>query len=338
MALNVRPPSPRSVSDWERRKGAVQATLWRLLGDLPPRDTPTPRITSSERDGYRFEKLAFDNGAGATVYGYLLVPPGRVEPGPAILYLHHYGGGFRRGKEELFHPEPLPLPPGPALVAAGCTVLAIDAYAHGQRQQQGPAGERESGAETELALFKQFLWQGRTLWGMMVRDDALALDYLLTRPEVDPRRVGVVGANMGATRARWLAALDDRLAVTVTIACLTHYQSLIRRGALNGHNIYYYLPNVLREGIDMEAVVGLIAPRPLLTLTGDQDEISLVEGVHLINGFVREVYDLYGAADLFKGVVYEGIGHAYTPQMWEDMLAWFDTHLAGQQQRNDGVR
>jgi dienelactone hydrolase len=58
-------------------------------------------------------------------------------------------------------------------------------------------------------LFKQFLWEGATLWGMMVRDDILALNYLLSRPEVDPAQVGTTGMSMGATRAWWLAALDD---------------------------------------------------------------------------------------------------------------------------------
>ena len=64
----------------------------------------------------------------------------------------------------------------------------------------------------------EFLWQGRTLWGMMLRDEQCLLDYLATRPEVDMTRVGATGMSMGCTRAWWLAAIDDRIRVVVGVA------------------------------------------------------------------------------------------------------------------------
>jgi dienelactone hydrolase len=284
-------------------------------------------VAHTEHDGHILEKLEFDNGAGATVYGYLLLPAGRAQPGPAILYQHYHGGKYELGKDEIFAPWSPQVPAAKVLVDAGYVVLAIDAYAFGERQHQGPAGQRESGAATESSLFKQFLWEGATLWGMMVRDDILALNYLLSRPEVDPAQVGTTGMSMGATRAWWLAALDERIKATVAVACLTRYQDLIARGDLWYHSIYYFVPAILRESIDMEAVVGLIAPRPLLTLTGDEDVGSPVDGVRLINAWVRDVYELYGAADSFEGRVYAEVGHEYTPAMWAEMLAWFQRHL-----------
>ncbi len=88
---------------------------------------------------------------------------------------------------------------GPELVRAGYVVLCVDAYCFGERRWQGPAGKKEEGGQTESALSKTFLWQGRTLWGMMVRDDQLALGYLVTRPEVDPTRIAAMGLSMGST-------------------------------------------------------------------------------------------------------------------------------------------
>ena len=284
-------------------------------------------IDTKDCGAYTLEKFTFDNGAGHTVYGYFVLPAGRTEPGPAILYNHYHGGEYDNGKEEILKNWPTDIPPAEAFAKAGYAVLAIDAFAFGERQNQGPAGERESGSRTESALFKTFIWQGKTMWGMMVRDDLLALNYLLSRPEVDPERVGATGMSMGSTRTWWLAALDERVKAAVCVCCLTRYQDLIRLGNVNSHGIYYYIPNLLQEGIDMETVVGLIAPRPLLTLTGDQDAGSPLDGVNKINQFVAGLYELYGVPQQFKGNVYQGVGHTYTKEMWDETFNWFETYL-----------
>ena len=132
--------------------------------------------------------------------------------------------------------------------------------------------------------------------------------------------------SMGSTRTWWLAALDERVAAAVCVACLTRYQSLIRHRALRKHGVYYFVPSMLRY-FDTEAVVSLIAPRPLLTLTGGRDAGSPRDGVDYINRFCRAVYRLHGRPGCFAAKVYPRLGHAYTRTMWRRMLAWFDTHL-----------
>jgi dienelactone hydrolase len=326
-------PRPASVSDWERQKPELRKKLWRLLGDLPPLGTPKVTVQKRElRDGYTREHLTFQNGAGDTVYGYLLVPAGAQGRGPAILYHHYHGGQYGQGKEELFLPAFAPmgnktLVTGPELARAGYVVFAIDAYCFGERRWQGPAGKKEEGGQTEWALSKTFLWQGRTLWGMMVRDDQLALNYLVTRPEVDPARIAAMGLSMGSTRTWWLAALDDRIRVAVSVSCLTRYQDLIGDGEVNNHGIYYFVPGLLHEKIDMESVVGLIAPRAHLTLTGEKDTGSPASGVRTINGFQEHLYRLYGKEENFRGILYPGVGHEYTPAMWDETLRWLKKHL-----------
>ncbi len=181
-------PPPESAQAWEHRKSELRATLWRLLGDLPPRFTPRVTVDRRQaRNGYTLEHFTFQNGVGDTVYGYCLVPDGPPARRPAILYQHYHGGQYRQGKEEVLiqafkERSNNPMIPGEELVRAGYVVLCIDAYCFGERRFQGPAGNREEGAATELSLFKTFLWEGRSLWGMMVRDDLLALNYLLARP------------------------------------------------------------------------------------------------------------------------------------------------------------
>ncbi|MHC4330417.1 MAG: alpha/beta hydrolase family protein [Planctomycetota bacterium] len=323
-------PRPATAEEWEKRKGELRKTLRRLLGDLPPLFTPEVIIHKREaKDGYTLERFTFDNGVGDTVYGYTLIPANHKGRGPAILYNHYHGGKYKQGKEEVLTKafSQLDFATGEALVRKGYVVQAIDAYAFGERRFQGPAGKKEEGGRTESSLFKTFLWEGRTLWGMMVRDDLLALNLLASRPDVDPNRIAAMGMSMGSTRTWWAAALDERIKVAVSVACLTRYQNLIAHGSVRNHGIYYYVPDMLKERIDTESVIGLIAPRPHLTLTGDQDEGSPADGVQIINAFQKDLYKCYGKSRNFRGILYDGVGHTYTPQMWEETLRWLEKHL-----------
>jgi len=323
-------PVPKSMQSWNKRRPSIRNKLWRLLGDLP--ELFTPKVTVHKKaliDGFRLERFTFDNGVGHTVYGYMLVPSRRKGRRPAILYHHYHGGKYKQGKEEVVtrvFPK-LDFTTGMVLAREGYVVLCIDAYAFGERRFQGPAGEKEEGRKTETSLFKMFLWQGRTLWGMMVCDDLLALNYLVSRREVDSERIAAMGMSMGSTRTWWAAALDERIKVAVSVACLTRYQNLIAHGRLWEHGIYYYVPNMLKEKLDTESVVALIAPRPLLTLTGDRDGGSPADGVRIINSFQENIYRLYGKSENFRGMIYKSLGHHYTPEMWQETLKWLKEHL-----------
>lgn len=320
--------APASLAAWESRRREIRADLWRLLGRLPPRpDRPTVATLSREdRDGYVVEKFQFDNGAGAIVPGYLLLPAGRAGRGPAILYCHWHGGDYDVGKEELFQAAHTPEAPGPALAKRGYVVLGIDAACFGERSGHGPGGAAEKNQRAEETAAKFNLWVGRTFWGMLLRDDLLALDYLAARPEVDPHRIGVTGISLGSTRTWWLLALDERLRTGVAVACLTRYRDLIAREALAEHSIGYFVPQVLNH-FDTEAIVALIAPRPVLFQTGDRDGGSPVDGIRAIEAAVRPVYRLYGKEDEFQNLVYPGLGHVYTPAMWARTLEWMERHL-----------
>ena len=226
----------------------------------------------------------------------------------------------------MFQAKHTPEAPGPALVRRGYVVLAIDACCFGERNGQGPDGPGEKDYDSEETASKFDLWVGRTFWGMLLRDDIMALDYLASRPEVDSERIGVTGISMGATRTWWLMALDDRLKAGVAVACITRYQNLILHGSLRGHDIGYFVPGMLAH-FDSEAVVALIAPRPFMLQTGNEDSASPVDGIRAVEAAVRPAYQLYGKESEFQNIVYPGLGHVYTPAMWANTLAWLDGHL-----------
>ena len=326
LAKPFAPPASRTA--WERQRKEIRSQLWSLLGQLParPRTPNVQTLSRDDRGDFWLEKFQFDNGAGDTVPGYLLLPKKTSGKIPGILYCHWHGGQYDIGKEELFQTNALPTPAGAALVRRGYAVLAIDACCFGERNGKGPGGARERGGAGEMTASKFNLWVGRSLWGMMVRDDLLALDYLCSRPKVDARRIGVTGISMGATRTWWIMALDERPRTGVAVGCLTRYQNLILNEGLKYHGIYYFVPGLL-EHFDTEAVISLAAPRPMLFQTGDQDFGSPVDGIREIEATARKVYQLYGAGRRLENIIYPGLGHVYTPQMWDRTLAWLDAEL-----------
>lgn len=321
-------PLPSTPSEWARRRRATQRTLWQLLGDLPPRPRRVRARTlarSTERD-YRREDLLLDDGAGERIPAAIVLPREATPPYRAILYHHSHWGDYAVGLEELFEPWPVQTTPAAALARRGYAVLAIDAPGFGARRGRGPGGPQERDRAEETSRSKLALWRGTSLWATIVREDLIALDYLTQRPDVDARRIGATGMSMGSTRTWWLAALDERVAAAACVACLTRYQELIRSRALARHGLYYFVPGFLRH-FDTEAVVSLIAPRPLLTLTGGRDPGSPLAGVRRLNRFCARVYALLGQRARFRGVVQPRLGHVYTPAMWGQVVAWFDAHL-----------
>lgn len=333
-------PVPATKAEWEKSRPGVKEKVVASLGDLPLRPAkPKAHLVSAEiRPGFKLERLRIDNGVDGVMSALLLVPEkldkpaplppagavGEASRAPAILWLH----SSSYDHHQLLQPnsnggeEPL----GVTLVKRGYVVFAPDAAWYGDRAGQGPAGSRELTREQQDSLHKYHLWFGRTLWGMFVRDDQVALDYLCSRSEVDPKRIGATGMSMGSTRAWWLAAADDRIACTVGVACMTRYENLLHHGQLRQHGSYYFVNGLLKH-FDTEAVFALSAPRPLLMLTGDLDAGSPADGIKVIGEKVAGVYKAAGAAEKFRNVLYPGVGHTYTPEMRKEMLAWFDRWL-----------
>jgi dienelactone hydrolase/lysophospholipase L1-like esterase len=320
---------PQDSAAWNERRPVGLRAVLDSLGDLPPRPArPRARVISRElRRGYVLERVAIENGVDGEVSALLLVPSPRKGPVPAILWLH----SSTPDKTQLIIPgtngdaESL----GETFTRAGYAVLAPDAYWHGDRIGTGPAGSAETGRAEQESLFKLDLWFGRTLWGMFVRDDQVALDYLCNRPEVDTSRIGATGMSMGSTRAWWLAAVDERVAAVVAVACLTRYQNLIAHGELRAHGVYYFVNGLLKH-FDTEGVLALIAPRPFLALTGELDAGSPADGVRALERAVGGTYQALGAGDRFRSVLYPEVGHVYTPEMRAEMLAWFERWLRPQ--------
>jgi lysophospholipase L1-like esterase/dienelactone hydrolase len=319
-------PVPKSADEWAKRRDEVKAKVVASLGDMPERPkTPKVKLISAEqRAGFRLEKLRLDNGLDGEMSAMLLIPDGLKAKAPTVLWLH----SSSYDHTQLLMPntnggdEPL----GETFVKRGWVVFAPDAAWYGDRAGAGPSGSKETTSNQQTSQHKLHLWFGRTLWGMFVRDDQVALDYLCSRPEVNVKRIGATGISMGSTRSWWLAAADDRISCVVGVACLTRYENLIRHGQLRQHGVYYFVNGLLKH-FDTEAVVSLIAPRPVLFLTGELDAGSPADGIRVIEAKAGGVYSSAGAKEKFRSVRYPDVGHTYTAEMRTEMLAWFEKWL-----------
>ena len=304
-------------------EGAQRGNLYDLLGKLPPRNRKVGAklVSTEDRGAYMLEKLVLDLNGEELAPAYFAKPKGQstdgvIEKRPAVLFNHSHGGGYTIGKTEFIEGrEYMGKPPyAEFLTSLGYNALCFDAWIFGERS-----------GRAELDFFKEKLWQGRVVWGMMVYDALKAVDYLHTRDDVDTARLATVGMSMGSSTAQWVGALDPRLKVVVDICCLTDWHTLVEVGGLKGHGIYYYVPDLLNHFTTAQ-MNALIAPRAHLALAGNLDALTPLAGLEKIDRELQAVYAAAGHPERWKLLRYD-VGHQETPAMREQIRAWLVTNL-----------
>jgi len=299
-------------------KEARRKELYTLLGKLPDRNRPmtVKVISTDETDEMITEKLLLDINGFELAPAYFTKPKNSKGKVPVILFNHSHFGEYEVGKEEFVkgRKEMQKPPYALALARAGYAGLCIDGWAFGERR-----------GLSEIEVFKDMLWKGQVMWGMMVYDNLRALDYLDTRTDVDNKRIGTIGMSMGSTMSWWLAALDERIKVCIDICCLTDFQSLIEEKGLNRHGIYYYVPDLLNH-FTTSQINGLISPRPHFGLAGKLDPLTPQKGLEKINNDLKEIYKADGAAEAWQLKIYD-VGHLETAEMREDVMEFFKRWL-----------
>lgn len=313
--------SPDEAGDFAAKQERRRKELWGLLGDLPWDHKPSPPklVRTEKHDGYTLERWVLDLNGIEPVPALMLIPDHRQNPAPGLLFIHWHAGQYDLGKEQLLRGTEVQPAYAPVCVEKGLVTLAIDGWCFGERRHE------TNGKQGEEDAFKEMLWRGRVLFGMMVFDEFQALSYLAGRPEVDPHRLGAFGMSMGATKAWWLAALDPRVHSTMDVCCLTDFESLIEAHGLHEHGIYYYVPALLKHFTSAQ-INELIVPRPHLSVNGRKDPLTPPKGVEKIRDELLPLYRKYGnEADLKIGLF--DCAHEELPAMRAQILAWMDRYL-----------
>ncbi len=315
----MRPNQEFAAHQEQRRK-----ELWGLLGDLPWQHRPGPAkvLKTEKHDGYTLERLLLDLNGEEPVPALLLIPDKRQAPAPGLLYIHWHAGMYGLGKEQLLKGVEAQPAYAPVCAEKGLVTLAIDSWCFGERQREvnGKTGEEDA--------FKLMLWKGQVLFGKMMFDEFRALDYLASRAEIDPQRLGVLGMSMGSTKAWWLAALDRRVRVCMDVCCLTDFDELIKTQALKEHGIFYYVPSLLKH-FQTAQINELSVPRPHLSVNGRLDPLTPPAGVEKIRDFLMPLYRQHGREQDCRIELYD-CAHVELPEMRNLVLQWMDRYLVDQ--------
>ena len=186
-------------------------------------------------------------------------------------------------------------------VKRGYAVLAIEQFGFGHRRDEAArkVGPDKSSCQPSAGAA---LMVGQTMTGWRVWDAMRSVDYLLTRPEVDPERIGVMGISGGGTTTFFSAALDERFKAAV----VSGYFNTFRDSSLSiGHCMDNYIPGVLRYA-EMYDIAGLIAPRALFVESGAQDRLFPIGATKFAVQKARGVFRVLGAEDQLGLEVFEG--------------------------------
>jgi dienelactone hydrolase len=291
---------------WQLR---LRRRLVNLMGGFPRRrcDLAAETLDRQQMDGYSREKIAFWSRPGLRVVGYFLVPDRFRAPGPAMICLPGHG----RGVDDIVGIEEDGTQRAAwggyqndfalQAVANGFAALAIEQLGFGRRRDQRA---RDGGAGTSSCqpAAGAALLLGETMIGWRVYDAVRAMDYVLTRSEVDASRVGCVGISGGGTTTLHTAAVDPRIA----LAFVSGYFNTIRDSLFSiSHCMDNYIPRLLQYA-EMPDLAGLIAPRPFFAESGTKDGIFPVAATRRAFERLRQIYRVFGAEDRLGLHVFRG--------------------------------
>jgi predicted esterase len=166
--------------------------------------------------------------------------------------------------------------------------------------------------------------RGYTPAGVECWNGVRGIDYLTSRPEVDPERIAVTGISGGGAATFWIACADERVKVAVPVSGMADLTSYVPNRVINGHCDCMFLHNAFAW--PWTRIAGLIAPRPLLFIDSDQDQIFPMDANERVINRLKRLYSLFGASDEVNNVVSLG-GHAYRQDIRQAAYRFINTHL-----------
>src|SRR5260221_1414559 len=303
----------KTKSDAEAHVRSLRDKIRLCFGPFPEKTPLNARITGAvERDRYRIEKVIFESRPGFLVAANLYIPKDRGLPLPGVVgTCGHTTNGKAGDTYQSF---------AQGLARLGYVCLLFDPIGQGERLQYAGVAKIAPGTgEHQYGGNQQFL-VGEFLGAWRAWDGIRALDYLLTRPEVDPRHIGVTGNSGGGTMTTWLCGLDRRW----TMAAPSCFVTTFRRNLENElpADPEQCPPNALALGLDHADFIAAMAPKPVILLGKEKDYFD-ARGLEEAYARLKRLYTLLGAAGNIG--LYIGPGyHGYTKENREAMYRWFN--------------
>lgn len=309
----------KTAKDWKSRKLEVQKKLAIAFGKFPERTALNTVITGVvERDGIRVEKLYFESRPGYHVTAALFLPVGVSGKLPAIVYCSgHSENGFRAEAYQRIILN---------YVKKGFAVLAFDPIGQGERRQYlSENGKSRFGTTQDhsysgspsfisgIAPANYFIWDG-------IR----AIDYLVSRKEIDADRIGIAGRSGGGTQTAFVAAVDDRIVAAAPECYVTSFDKLLRsKGPQDAEQNPMY---ALALGLDIADLLEVRMPKPALLVTTTEDIFS-IQGARDVFAEVSKAYQAVGKKGNILKTEDDG-GHVSTRKNRETSYAFFQKFLS----------
>jgi dienelactone hydrolase len=311
-----------SASDWKMRQEKVKATLNEIIGPFPERTPLNAKITGTiKREGYRIEKIVFESFPNFYVTACLYIPDEVKGQIPAVLnVIGHEQESFRAPLDQVINQN---------LVKKGMVVLTIDPLGQGEHVQYFDEKVNFSSigySVIEHCYFgNQVFLSGSSAAKYFIWDGIRAIDYLVSRKEVDPERIGVTGFSGGGTVTAYLAAFDPRVKVSVPSSWSTaSKRQLETKGTQDAESV---MPSSLKNGITFKDLLEVRAPKPTLLTFTSRDEYLSMQGARDAFQESKKAYDALGFGDHLE-LVEDDSKHWLTPRIRTAIYSFFIKHFS----------
>lgn len=311
-----------TLDSWQKRQNEIRKILMEIVGPFPEKTPLNPMVTRTiEKSKYKVEHIVFESQPGFFVTSSLYIPAGlkRNARVPAVIYCSgHSADGYR---------SPVYQHVIINLVYKGFVVFAFDPVGQGERLEYpdrltgkslagGPTKEHSyPGAQAFIAGSSQAMY--------MIWDGIRAVDYLLTRKEVDPSKIGITGRSGGGTQSACIAAFDERIYAAAPENYITSYKRLLQ--TIGPQDAEQNLFNILARGLDHADFLVVRAPRPAMMITTTRDMFSIQGAIETENE-VKRIYKAYGQEKNFSRAE-DDAGHESTRKNREYLYAFFQEHF-----------
>ncbi len=309
--------TPEQIAEYQKH---LREKFIESIGGLPERTPLNPQVTGVvRRDGYKVEKVIFESQPKHYVTGALFVPdPNRFKP-PYPGVIEPVGHSFTAKAHEIYQSV------GALLALNGMVALVFDPIDQGERGQMLSQWPSLSGTKAHTNLGVGSMLLGRNTARFEIWDGMRAIDYLQSRPEVDPTRIGCAGLSGGGTQTSYLMALDERIKVAVPACYLTSFDRLF--ATIGPQDAEQNIFGQLTFGMDHADYIMMRAPKPTLicAATGDFFDIS---GTWTSFRYAKRLYSRMGYAERVDLIEHDG-GHGYHVPLREATTRWMMRWLLG---------
>ena len=308
----------------------TRARFLKLI-DRPPVPLQATEQPAAGATNLKEVAFAFDSETGQRVPGLLVAPANATGRLPVVIVLHGTGGS-KEGVRPLLR----------QFATRGLIGVAIDGRYAGERSGGAPDAYRAAILET-WKTGEGFPFIYDTVWDIL-----RLLDYLETRPDVDPGKIGAIGFSKGGFELYVAAAVDERIAAAVPCIgvqsfgwALEHnaWQSRVStiQSAVDGaardagvrsvnaafvRRFYERVAPGVHQEFDGQIMLPLIAPRPLLVINGERDDRTPLTGLKICVKAARDAYQAANAAQQFEFRLQPNTGHAVNPDSERYAVEW----------------